>query len=77
MKIATMDGRTLDHRRIRRTVYRTLRVIRAKGYGVNGVDDNIRRHRNVALYDLKRGLKRHQRRLDATKARWAANREMK
>lgn len=64
MKIRTMDGRLVDHRRIRRNVYRTLRLIRAKGYGVNGVDANVKMHRMVALYTLKTGLHRHQRRMD-------------
>ena len=67
-----MSGKVVDHRHIRRGVYRTLRLIREKGYGqpeTGGVDGNIRRHRNLALYNLKRALKRHQRRLNATKAR--------
>lgn len=64
MKILTVDSRLVDHRRIRRKVYRVLRIIRAKGYGVNGVDNNVRIHRNAALHDLKHGLKRLQRRLD-------------
>lgn len=68
MKIKTADGRTLDHRRIRRTVYKTLIVIRRKGYGhaaPGGIDGNIRRHRNIALHRLKHQLRYHQRRLDA------------
>lgn len=68
MKMCTLTGRIVDHRRIRRNLYRTLRVIRAKGYGqpeTGGVDGNIRRHRNLALYRLKHQLRYHQRRLDA------------
>lgn len=71
MKILCADGKTLDHRRIRRNVYRVLRIIREKGYGVNGVDSNIRKHRHVALYDLKRGLRRHQKRLNALRGKKA------
>lgn len=68
MKIQTVDGRIMDHRRIRRGVYRTLVTIRAKGYGqpeTGGIDGNIRRFRNLALYRLRSQLKYHQRRLDA------------
>lgn len=68
MKITTVDGRTVDHRRIRRGVYRTLRTIRRKGYGQpenGGVDGNIRRHRNLALYRLKNRLRIHQNKLNA------------
>lgn len=66
MKIRTMTGRLVDHRRIRRNLYRLLPVIRAKGYGED-VDRNIRRHRNLALYRLKHQLRYHQRRLDAVR----------
>lgn len=76
MKIQAMDGRIVDHRRIRRNVYRLLRVIRKKGYGQaesGGVDGNIRRHRNIALYRLKRQLRYHQRVLDEAKRRYMKN----
>ena len=72
MKILSMSGELIDHRHIRRKVYRVLRIIRTKGYGqpeTGGVDGNIRRHRNMAIYSLKRALNRHQRRLNATKER--------
>lgn len=67
MKIQTLTGHWVDHRRIRRGVYRTLRIIRAKGYGqatTGGVDGNIRRHRNLALHRLKHQLRYHQRQLN-------------
>lgn len=72
MKIQTVDGRTVDHRRIRRTVYKTLRVIRLKGYGqpdTGGVDGNIRRFRNLALYRLKNRLRIHQNKLNVVAKR--------
>lgn len=67
MKLTNANGVLIDHRRIRRGVYKTLHVIRARGYGqphTGGVDGNIRRHRNIALYRLKHQLRKHQNKLN-------------